>query len=186
MVVFILVFIVFLSVFLYISYVRVIKARNQLDEALSGIDVQFKRRYELLPNVLTIAQKFMMHEKEIFEEITKLRTATVSQNVGTKERFELEEELHEKMSHFSVFVENYPDLKTSTAMLEAMKSYQDVEDNIAAARRFYNAALRELKNRTQIFPGSLFKASAGDISNFSYFIASKEDKQSVKASDYLK
>ena len=62
--------IIVLSVFLYSSYVGVIKSRNQLDEALSGIDVQFKKRYELLPNILTIAQKFMTHEKAIFEEIT--------------------------------------------------------------------------------------------------------------------
>ena len=178
--------IIVLSVFLYSSYVGVIKSRNQLDEALSGIDVQFKKRYELLPNILTIAQKFMTHEKAIFEEITKLRTAVLSQNVGTKERFELEEQLHQKMGQFSVSVENYPDLKSSTPMVEAMKTYQDVEENIAAARRFYNSALRELKNKTQIFPGSLFKAHAGDISNFAYFMSSEKDKKSINASDYLK
>ena len=178
--------IIVLSVFLYSSYMGVIKSRNQLDEALSGIDVQFKKRYELLPNILTIAQKFMTHEKAILEEITKLRTAVLSQNVGTKERFELEEQLHQKMGQFSVSVENYPDLKSSTPMVEAMKTYQDVEENIAAARRFYNSALRELKNKTQIFPGSLFKAHAGDVSAFAYFVASDEDKTPVKASDYLK
>ena len=90
------------------------------------------------------------------------------------------------MGQFSVSVENYPDLKSSTPMVEAMKTYQDVEENIAAARRFYNSALRELKNKTQIFPGSLFKAHAGDISTFAYFVASEEDKTPVNASDYLK
>ena len=178
--------IIVLSVFLYSSYVGVIKSRNQLDEALSGIDVQFKKRYELLPNILTIAQKFMTHEKAIFEEITKLRTAVLSQNIGTKERFETEEQLHQKMEQFSVSVENYPDLKSSTPMVEAMKTYQDVEENIAAARRFYNSALRELKNKTQIFPGSLFKAHAGDISTFAYFVASEKDKKSINASEYLR
>ena len=138
-----------------------------------------KKRCELLPNILTLAQKFMTHEKQVLEDITRLRAEVMAKNVGTKERFDFEEPLHRKMEQFSVSVENYPDLKSSATMVETMKAYQYVEENIAAARRFYNSALRELKNKTQIFPGSLFKGYAEDISEFAYYTASEEDKRSI-------
>ena len=177
---------VFLVFVLYACYVGVVKARNQMDEALSGIDVQLKKRSDLIPNVLQIAQKFMTHEKEIFTEITELRTEVMKQPVGTVERFVAESKLQAAMKQFVVSVENYPQLKSDETMLKAMDTYKDVEDNIAASRRFYNTALRELKNKTQIFPGSLFAKCAGDISEYAYFQASDEDKNNINADDYLK
>ena len=176
----------FVIAVLYGYYVGVIKARNQLDEALSGIDVQLKKRTDLVPNVLKIAQKFMKHEKEIFTEITKLRTEVMKQPVGTAKRFVTESKLQDAMKQLVVAVENYPQLKSDATMVTAMETYSTVEENIAASRRFYNTALRELRNKTQIFPGSLFKSCAGDISDYSYFQASDEDKKPVNASDYLK
>lgn len=71
-------------------------------------------------------------------------------------------------------------------MTKAMDAYSEVEENIAASRRFYNAALRELKNRIQIFPGTLFAGYVKDVSNYTYFKASAEDKKKVNADDYLK
>ncbi len=175
----------FCVVVLYTSYAGVISARNQLDEALAGIDVQLKRRADLVPNVLKIAQRFMVHEREIFTEITKLRTEVLEHPVGTAERFAGEEKLHEALRQLVVTVENYPQLKSDSAMVKAMETYSDVEDNIAASRRFYNTALRELKNRIQIFPGTLFKSNAGDISVFDYYSCSNEDRKVVDVKDYL-
>ena len=177
---------VVLAAVLYVFYAGVIKARNQLDEALSGIDVQLKKRSDLIPNLLKLAQKFMKHEKEIFTEITKLRTAVVKQPVGTAKRFETEAKLQDAMKQLVVSVENYPELKSDSTMTKAMDAYADVEDNIAASRRFYNSALRELKNKTQIFPGSLFAKYAGDVSQYAYFQASDEDRKTVDVDDYLK
>ena len=177
---------VFIIAILYGCYAGVIKARNQLDEALSGIDVQLKRRTDLVPNALKIAQKFMTHEKNMFTEITKLRTEVLKESVGTAKRFMAESKLQDALKQFVVSVENYPQLKSDTAMVKVMDTYSDVEDNIAASRRFYNTALRELKNKIQIFPGSLFKSYAGDVSKFSYFQASDSDKKTINADDYLK
>lgn len=175
-----------LAVVLYSCYVGVIKARNQMDEALSGIDVQLKKRSDLVPNVLKIAQKFMTHEEAMFTKITELRTEVLKQPVGTAKRFTAESQLQAEMKKFVVSVENYPQLKSDATMVKAMETYSETEENIAASRRFYNAALRELKNRTQIFPGSLFRYCAGDISQYSYFQASDEEKGPVNADDYLK
>lgn len=178
------VFAVVLAFIFYASYVRVIKARNQLDEAMSGIDVQLKKRSDLIPSVLKVAQKFMKHEKEIFTEITKLRTELQKQPVGTTKRFTAESKLQDMMKQLVVSVENYPQLKSDEAMLKVMETYSDVEENVAASRRFYNTALRELKNKTQIFPGNLFAKYAGDISEYDYFQTS--DKENIKLNDYLK
>ena len=85
-----------------------------------------------------------------------------------------------------VAVENYPQLKSDEVMVEAMKTYQDIEENIAAARRFYNTALRKLHDVVMIFPGSLFASFAGDYEKLAYFEADESHKKSIKASDYLK
>ena len=175
-----------LVIFVYASYAGVIKARNQMDEALSGIDVQLKKRADLIPNVLKIAKKFMNHEKDMFTEITKLRTEVMKQPVGSAKRFNAESKLQDAMKQLIVSVENYPQLKSDETMVKAMDTYSDVEENIAASRRFYNSALRDLKNRTQIFPGSLFAKYAGDISEYAYFKASEKDKKPVNVDDYLK
>ena len=175
-----------LSVCLYSCYAGIIAARNQLDEALSGIDVQLTRRADLVPNVLKIAQKFMTHEEKIFTQITKLRTEALAQPVGTAKRFDAEEKLQKAMTQFVAAVENYPQLKSNDAMVKAMETYQDVESELAASRRFYNTALRDLKNKTQIFPGTLFASFAGNISAYTYFQAKEDKKKSVDASDYLK
>lgn len=174
------------SLVIYGYYVKVIKARNFLNEALSGIDVQLERRYEVLPNILTIAQKFMDHERGMITEITELRTKAMNAVSGSAEKFKTEGELSSKLSSLMVAVENYPQLKSNEVMVEAMKTYQDIEENIAAARRFYNTALRKLHDAVMIFPGSLFASFAGDYKNFAYFETEEGHKKSIKASDYLK
>ncbi len=175
-----------ISAVLYSFYVKVIKARNFLNEALSGIDVQLERRYDVLPNILTIAQKFMDHERGMITEITELRTKAMNAVSGSAEKFKTEGELSSKLSSLMVAVENYPQLKSDEVMVEAMKTYQDIEENIAAARRFYNTALRKLHDVVMIFPGSLFASCAGDYEKLAYFEADESHKKSIKASDYLK
>lgn len=143
----------------YNLYVDVIKKRNKVLEAFSGIDVQLKKRYDLIPNILFIAQKFMDHEKGLMEEITKLRTQAVElgrQYADIRERMELDNKIAGKMSEIMVALENYPDLKSDGPMMQAIQTYNEVEEHIAAARRFYNSAAQELKNAVEIFPSSVF------------------------------
>lgn len=170
---------------LYGLYVNVVKAKNTVMEALSGIDVQLKKRYDLIPNILTIAKKFMEHEKEIFEKITELRTMAMRAKSGSQEKFQTEAMLDNQLKALMVNVENYPTLKSDATMVQAMQTYNEVEEHIAAARRFYNSALTQLRNIIQIFPGSLFASCAGDAANFSYFETDAASKQSVNASNFL-
>lgn len=172
----------------YSIYVSVIKKRNKADEAFSAIDVQLKKRYDLIPNILTIAQKYMEHERGIMEEVTKLRT----QVMGLSSNFEnidrkiaLDGEISKKMGQIIVAVENYPQLKADQTMITAMQTYNEVEEHIAAARRFYNSAANDLKNAVEIFPSSLV-ARMLNIKAVDFFKANEQERQAVNASDFLK
>ncbi|MEN8722102.1 MAG: LemA family protein [Alphaproteobacteria bacterium] len=147
-------------VLLYWLYVRVITRRNRALEALSGIDVQIKKRANLIPNLLTIAQKFMTHERELLESVTAARVK-FEQDYDAKDADQVAAHLdaangmQAMMGRLMAVAENYPDLKSDTVMVEAQQAYQEVEANIAAARRFYNSSVTDLNNTVQIFPGSV-------------------------------
>ena len=170
---------------LYGIYCSVIKNKNMTLEALSGIDVQLRKRYDLIPNVLTIAKKFMEHEEELFGKIVELRSQAINAKLGSKAKFEAEAALDTQLKALMVNVENYPTLKSDATMVQAMKTYNEVEENIAAARRFYNSALTQLRNSVQIFPGSLFANCAGEVANFSYFETDAASKAPINAANYL-
>ena len=175
---------------LYIFYVGLIKKRNAAIEAFSGIDVQLKKRHDLIPNVLTIAQKFMEHEKNLLTEITELRTradAKVDVNVPEELRakFTAETQLNDKLKSLFVSVENYQNLKSDATMLQAQQIYNEVEEHISAARRFYNSAVTELNNAVHIFPGSLVAAII-NVKDMPYFEASERERKEVNAAEILK
>ncbi len=183
----ILIVLVVIAVILYSSYVKVIKSGNSVREAKSSIDVQFRKRYDLLPNILTIAAKFMTHEKEIFTEITKLRAQALQAPAGSKEVFECNKKLDGMLGQLKVSMENYPVLKSDVPMIQAMQTYNEVEEHIAAATRFYNSAITELRNNAMIFPSSLFKNHVKEEMEFPYYeIQDNTKRQSVNAGDYLK
>ena len=149
-----------LAVVLYIWYAKIVARRNTAREALSGIDVQLTKRSELIPNILAIAKKFMEHEKELLEEVTKLRSkATAGYDAldpkQVAKHFEDSAALGAQMGKLMISMEAYPDLKSDRAMVQAQKTYNEVEAQIAAARRFYNSAVSDLNNSIEIFPGSL-------------------------------
>ena len=172
----------------YSMYVAVIQKKNKVLEAFSSIDVQLKKRYDLIPNILTIANKFMEHEKGLMEEVTKLRTQAMSlpndvNNIGQK--LQLDSQIKGLMGQIMVAVENYPQLKSDQAMVTAMQTYNEVEEHIAAARRFYNSAVLELNNAVEIFPSSVIAAACG-VRKQEFFQAEEAERKGVSASDYLK
>lgn len=173
---------------LYNTYVSVIQKKNKVTEAFSGISVQLKKRYDLIPNILAIAAKFMEHEKSLMEEVTKLRTQAVAlpnnfDNIGKK--LELDTQIKNKMGQIMVAVENYPQLKSDQTMISAMQTYNEVEEHIAAARRFYNAAVLELNNAVEIFPSSIIAGMVG-AKKQEFFTVDEAETKPVNASDFFK
>ncbi len=173
---------------LYSLYVQLIQKRNKVKEAMGGIDVQLEKRYDLIPNILTIAKKFMEHERGLMEEITKLRSqaAGLRSTADTiSEKINLDNAISSRMGQLMVNVENYPQLKSDQTMIQAMQTYSEVEEHIAAARRFYNSAVNELNNAVEIFPSSMIAAMLG-IRSYPFFEAKEAARNAVSASDYLK
>lgn len=145
---------------LYFWYASIVAKRNRVAEALAGIDAQLNQRHDLVPNLLAIAKRYMAHESDVLTEVTQLRAAAGTAS-GTADKFAAEARLEAGIGRLLATAENYPALKADGPMIEAQRGLQEVETNIAAARRFYNSAVAELRNATQVFPGSLLAPLAG-------------------------
>lgn len=175
---------------LYAWYATIVTRRNRVAEALAGIDVQLNQRHDLIPNLLAIAMRFMQHEKDLLAEITALRASAAGQSgrrdvKDAAERFAVEGKLEAGIGRLFALAENYPALKSDGPMIEAQRGYQEVEINLAAARRFYNAAVGDLKNATQIFPGQLLAGLAGAATTPPFFEAPAQARAPVDAAAHL-
>lgn len=187
MVQFLVIVVLILLVTSYVMYVSLVKKKNKVKEAFAGIDVQLKKRYDLIPNVLFIANKYMEHERTLLEEITKLRAEAVKVPAdlsNAKETINLDGLISGKMGQLMVAVENYPQLKADQPMMQAMQTYSEQEEHIAAARRFYNSAVLELNNAVEIFPSSMI-AGMMNLTVMPFFEATETERQAVDASKYF-
>ena len=174
-------------IWLYTCYTSVIQKKNKVREAFSSISVQLKKRYDLMPNILTLAKKFMEHERGLLEDLTKLRTEVLAipdEYENIERKIDIDNEIRNKMQQLLVSVENYPQLKSDQTMVTAMQTYNEVEEHIAAARRFFNTAVNDLNNAVEIFPSSLFANMLG-ITTKEYFEISEAETKPVNASDYF-
>ncbi len=172
----------------YATYVSVIQKKNKVGEAFRSIDVQMQKRYDLIPNILTMASKFMEHERGLFEEVTKLRSQAMQLPAdmdNMSKKIQLDSQIKGLMGQIMVAVENYPQLKSDQTMMTAMQTYNEVEEHIAAARRFYNAAVLELNNAVEIFPSSIFAAMVG-AKKQEFFQADEAARKAVNAADFFK
>jgi len=173
----------------YFWYVSLVGKKNNALEALSSIDVQLKKRHDLLPNILKIAKKFMDHEKDIMTKVTEMRALAgrdYDRNNADEVSGHLKAEsgLQAAMMQFFAVAENYPDLKSNQNMIRAQETFEEVEGHIAAARRFYNSAVTALNNAVQIFPGNII-AGMAKITSMPYFEMAEIEKKPVDAADYL-
>ena len=178
-----------LLLFFYVLYARLIKTRNKVQESMADVDVQLKKRYDLIPNMLNMAAKFMEHEKKLMTELANIRTRAMKSSFAEapKEKIDLENMLNQKLHDFKISLENYPDLKSNQTMITAMQSMNEVEEHIAAARRFYNSNVNELKNLVDIFPSSIVAHLLGiTYENMPFFQATEAERQPIDSKDYFK
>jgi LemA protein len=150
---------------LYLWYAAIVARRNKVLEALSSIDVHLTQRHDLVPNIVKLAGRFMEHERGLIEEVTRLRSRLEAPAgaapAALGERFRDEAELARKTGQLLVAMEAYPELKSDATVIEAQRTWTEVEAQLTAARRFYNAAVAGLENLVRIFPGNLLAALAG-------------------------
>lgn len=144
--------------YLIIVYNSLITLKTRSEEAWSDISVQLKRRYDLIPNLVSAVKGYAKHERELFEKVTQARTAAMSAK-GIKDQQKAENMLSETLKSLFAVAENYPSLRASENFLELQGELTDTENKIEAARRFYNANVRDLNIRIKSFPSNLVATS---------------------------
>ena len=135
-------------------YNRFVGLRNQVQEAWSDIEVQLKRRYNLIPNLINTVKGYATHEKEVFEKVTEIRNEAM-QAQGINEKSAAEGELSNALKSLFAVAENYPQLRASENFQKLQDELTDTEDKIQAARRFYNGIARDYNIAQQTFPNNI-------------------------------
>jgi LemA protein len=152
--------IVLAVVWLIFTFNFLVTLRNRTQEAWADIDVQLKRRYDLIPNLVETVKGYAAHERELFEKVTEARARAMG--AGTMgERAEAENMLSSTLKSLFAVAENYPELKASQNFLELQRELTDTEDKIQAARRFYNGNVRDLNTKIETFPTNIIAQSLG-------------------------
>jgi len=160
------------------TYNGLITLKNRVDEAWSDIDVQLKRRYDLIPNLLNTVKGYASHEKEVFEKVTQART--MAMNAGTAEaKAGAENMLSGALKSLFAVAEAYPDLKANQNFLELQRELTDTEDKIQASRRFYNGNARDFNIKIEIFPSNIV-AGMLHFTKRDFFEAGESERENVK------
>lgn len=167
--------------YLIFTYNRFITLKNRVNEAWSDIDVQLKRRHDMIPNLVETVKAYASHEKQVFQKVTEARSkAMQAEKEGdVDEMQEAENQLSNALKKLFAVSENYPDLKASENFLELQREISDTENKIQAARRFYNRNVKSLNIKTQKFPSNIV-ASMFNIEGRKYFKADENERKTVK------
>ncbi len=143
-----------------LTYNSLVRHRNWVAEAWSGIDVQLRRRHDLVPNLIEVAEAFRVHERSLLERVTEAR-ADGEKATGARAAGAAETRLGRALIELFAVAENYPDLKSDDVYLRLQADLVEVEDQLQYARRYYNGTVRNLNNRVQIFPSNLVARGFG-------------------------
>ncbi|MCR4274884.1 MAG: LemA family protein [Candidatus Campbellbacteria bacterium] len=159
-------------------YNRFIRFNNRTDEAWSDIDVQLKRRYDLIPNLVEAVKGYATHEREAFENVTKARAAAMGAQT-VEQHAEAENALAGTLKSLFAIAEAYPELKANQNFLELQRELSDTENKIQAARRFYNTNVRDLNTAVDSFPSNVI-ARAFNFVKRAFFDADESEREPVK------
>jgi LemA protein len=166
---------------LIFGYNRLVTLRNRVQEALSDIDVQSKRRFDLIPNLVETVKGYMQHERDVLENVTKARAALMSAGNDFHKKAEAENMISGALKSLFAVAENYPQLRASENFLRLQDELTDTENKMLASRRFYNTNVRDFNTAIQKFPTNLL-ANIFGFKAFDFFEAEAEARDAVKVS----
>ncbi len=182
--IFLLVALFLFFIFIVALYNKLVRLRQRAKEAWADIDVQLKRRYDLIPNLIETVKGYASHEREVFQNVTEARSKAINaeQSGDPKRVGEAENVLSGALKSLFAVTENYPDLKASTNFLELQRELRDTEDKIQASRRFYNTNVRNLNIKTEAFPSNIIASTFGFKKMDFFEIAEAEERETPKVS----
>ena len=178
------VFAVVLIVGIFI-YNTLVSRRNQCDNIFASIDALLKKRYNLIPNLVTLMKESMSYEKGLLERVTELRSKALKPDLAPEQKIAIADELAAPLHGLMVAVENYPELKANEQIMQLMRTLNEIEEQIAAARRAYNQAVTDYNNAKQMFPSSLI-ANWFKFDFRPLFEAPKEQRENIDIKELLK
>jgi LemA protein len=174
-----------IAIILFVAALYVVALYNSLaslkvkiKEAWSQIDVQLKRRADLIPNLVETVKGYATHEKEVFENVTKARTALMSAS-NPKEAEEADQQLGAALGRLFAVAEAYPELKAQEGFVNLQKELSDTEDKVSYARQFYNSVVRDFNSKLVVFPSSIIAGLFGFTAE-QFFEAKPEERDAVK------
>jgi LemA protein len=133
-------------------YNALVGKKNAIKNVFGAVDTLLKKRYDLIPNLVGAVQSYMKHEREILTEVTRLRAEALSGNLTEEERMDLDQRISKAIGGIMVAVENYPNLKANEQFMQLQRTLTEIEEQISAARRAYNAAVTDYNNAVEMFP----------------------------------
>ncbi len=176
---YLLIFLGLVVLWLIFSYNRLVVLRMRAKEALSDIDVQLKRRFDLIPNLIETVKGYLAHEREVLEKLTEARSRVASSSGNAMERSGAENALSNTLKTLFAVAENYPDLKANANFLDLQRELADTENKIQASRRFFNTTVMELNAKIETFPTNIFAGTLG-FKKMDFFIADSSEKENIK------
>jgi len=166
--------------YIWLTYNSLITLRERIKEALSGIDVQLKRRADLIPNLLETVKGYAKHEKEVFENVTKARSMLMKAD-SLPEKAQADNMLTGALKSLFAVAESYPDLKASDNFKDLQDELSDTEDKVSYSRQFYNSNVLAYNTKIQTFPAALIASQFG-FKAYEFFEADNEEKKTPKVS----
>ena len=169
-----------LLLFVIFIYNSLVGKKNQVENAFASIDTMLKKRYDLIPNLVNTVKAYMNHEKSVLTEITELRAKAVSGQISNDEKIAIENKLSGAMGKIMVLSENYPDLKANNNFMQLHASWNEIEEQISASRRFFNSAVTDYNNAVEMFPTNIF-ARMMNYQRKAVFVIPEAERQNVNA-----
>jgi LemA protein len=181
----ILIALVVILVLIVIVYNSLIGKKNQVQNSFAAIDTMLKKRYDLIPNLIASVQQYMTYEKGTLTELTALRVKAVSGQVSDDQKMELDNKISKMLGGIMVAVENYPALKANENFLQLQRALNEIEEQLSAARRAFNAAVTDFNNAVEMFPTSFFASMMG-YSRKALFEVSDSERKNVDVKELFK
>ena len=171
-----------MTLWIIYAFNRLVSLRARIDEAFSDIDVQLKRRHDLIPNLVETVKGYMAHEKDVFEKVTQARAAAmgVASNATAQEKIQKENALSNTLKTLFAVAENYPDLKANANFLDLQRELADAENKIQAARRFYNGNVMDYNVMVDTFPSHLIASSFGFNKREFFEVTNENEREPVQ------
>lgn len=163
-------------------YNSLVGKKNQVENAFASIDTLLKKRYDLIPNLVATVKQYMQHEASVLTEITELRAKATSGGLSSDETVDLNNRLGRAIGGIMVAVENYPDLKASDNFQQLQRTLNEVEEQISAARRAFNASVTDLNNAIEMFPTNIMAGMMG-YKRRQLFEANEAERQNPQVKD---